>query len=224
MALSSYMHDRSKTDVAQGNGNSRSEETKQVVSVGDRQRPTFNETKWGTKKLVIVALMCALAILLSFIEFPIFPAASFLKLDVALVPSAVVGFAYGAGPGVLCGIACAAAHAVITGNWVGALMSIIVAIMYIVPSSSIYAHFRTMRGAAVGLVVGVVFLIVGACVANLVIDPIFYGMPFDVVASLILPAIFPFNVIKGVVVSALTIIIYKSISGLITTQSDRVKA
>ena len=46
----------------------------------------------------------AIAILLSFIEFPIMPAASFLKLDIALVPAAVVGFAYGAGPGILVGI------------------------------------------------------------------------------------------------------------------------
>ena len=56
--------------------------------------PTLqNENRWSTKQLVVMALMCALALLLSFIEFPIFPSASFLKLDVSLVPSTVVGFA-----------------------------------------------------------------------------------------------------------------------------------
>jgi DNA-binding CsgD family transcriptional regulator len=65
-----------------------------------------------------MALMCAIAILLSFIEFPIIPAASFLKLDISFVPSAVMGFAYGTGPGVLVGIVCAVAHGIITGNWV----------------------------------------------------------------------------------------------------------
>ena len=50
-----------------------------------------NTNRWGTKQLVTMALMCAIAILLSFIEFPIFPAASFLKLDISFVPSAVMG-------------------------------------------------------------------------------------------------------------------------------------
>ena len=63
-----------------------------------------NTNRWSTKQLVTMALMGAIAILLSFIEFPIMPAASFLKLDIALVPAAVVGFAYGAGPGILVGI------------------------------------------------------------------------------------------------------------------------
>lgn len=178
---------------------------------------------WDTKKLVVVALMCALAILLSFIEFPIIPAASFLKLDISLVPSAVVGFAYGVGPGLLCGIACAVAHAVITGNWVGALMSVIVAIAYIVPAAAIYGRVRTLKGAVVGLVVGALCLVIGVTVANLVIDPIFYGMPFDAVVGLIIPALIPFNVIKGVLVSVLTAIVYKSISNLITAQKDQVK-
>jgi len=166
--------------------------------------------------------MCAIAILLSFVEFPIFPAASFLKLDVALVPSSVVGFAYGAGPGTLVAIVCAVAHAAITGNWVGALMNIIMACAFIIPASIIYKRNRTLKGAIIGLVASTICLIVAAIVANLVIDPIFYGMPFDAVAALVVPAILPFNVIKGIVVSILTGLVYKSISNLITPVKDQV--
>ncbi len=179
--------------------------------------------RWSTKQLVTMALMCAIAILLSFVEFPIMPAASFLKLDVALVPSAVVGFAYGAGPGVLVGIVCAVVHAAITGNWVGCLMNVIVACAFIIPASAIYKRNRTFKGAVIGLVVSTICLIIAAIVANLVIDPIFYGYPFDAVVGLIVPAILPFNVIKGVVVSLLTAIVYKSISNLITPAKDQVK-
>jgi len=181
-----------------------------------------NTNRWSTKQLVTMALMCAIAILLSFVEFPIFPAASFLKLDVALVPSSVVGFAYGAGPGTLVAIACAVAHAAITGNWVGALMNIIMACAFIIPASIIYKRNRTLKGAIIGLVASTICLIVAAIVANLVIDPIFYGMPFDAVAALVVPAILPFNVIKGIVVSILTGLVYKSISNLITPVKDQV--
>jgi len=182
-----------------------------------------NTNRWSTKQLVTMALMCAIAILLSFVEFPIMPAASFLKLDIALVPSAVVGFAFGAGPGVLVGIVSAVAHGAITGNWVGCLMNIIVACAFVIPASAIYKRNRTFKGAIIGLVVSTVCLVVAAIVANLVVDPIFYGMPFDAVAALIVPAILPFNIIKGVVVSILTALVYKSISNLITPAKDQVK-
>jgi riboflavin transporter FmnP len=182
-----------------------------------------NTNRWSTKQLVTMALMGAIAILLSFVEFPIMPAASFLKLDIALVPAAVVGFAYGAGPGVLVGIVYAVAHAAIDGNWVGGLMNIIVAIAFITPASAIYKHNRTLKGAIIGMVVSAVLMVVAAIIANLVIDPIFYGIPFDAVMGLIVPAILPFNIIKAVVISILTAVVYKSISNLITPAKDQVR-
>ena len=187
--------------------------------------PTLqNDNRWGTKQLVVMALMCALALLLSFIAFPIFPAASFLKLDIALVPSTVVGLAYGAGPGVLVALACAVAHAAITGNWVGCIMSCIVALAYIIPVALIYSRNNTLKGAIIGLVVATICLVVGSIIGNLIIDPLFYGMPFDAVAGLVLPAILPFNVIKGVLLSILTLLIYKAISNLITPAKNQKQA
>ena len=182
-----------------------------------------NTNRWSTKQLVTMALMCAIAILLSFIEFPIFPAASFLKLDISFVPSAVMGFAFGPGPGVLVGVACAVAHGIISGNWVGCIMNIIACCAFVIPAAIIYKRNHTFKGAMVGLVVAIVCLVIAAIIANLIIDPAFYGIPFDVVAGLIVPAILPFNIIKGVVISLLTGIVYKSISNLITPLKDQVK-
>ena len=182
-----------------------------------------NTNRWSTKQLVTMALMCAIAILLSFVEFPIFPAASFLKLDISFVPSAVMGFAYGAGPGVLVGIACAVAHGAISGNWVGCLMNIIAGCAFIIPAAVIYKRNRTFKGAVIGMAVSVVCLVIAAIVANLVIDPLLYGIPFEAVVGLIVPAILPFNIIKGLVISVLTGIVYKSISNLIKPAKDQVK-
>ena len=191
---------------------------------GSGQSPQIQNTnRWSTKQLVTMALMCAIAILLSFLEFPIFPAASFLKLDISFVPSAVMGFAYGTGPGILVGVACAVAHGAITGNWVGCLMNIIACCAFIIPAAAIYKRNRTFKGAMIGLVVSIVCLVVAACIANLIVDPLFYGMPFDAVAGLIVPAILPFNIIKGIVIAVLTGIVYKSISNLITPAKDQVK-
>ena len=174
-----------------------------------------SRSKWTTRQLVTLSLMCALSILLSFIEFPIFPSASFLKLDVSLVPAMVVAFAYGAPSGLLCGIACAVAHGIITGDWVGSLMNIIVAIVYVLPASLVYSKIKNLKGAIIGLSISTVCMIVAVSAANLVIDPTFYGIPFDVVAALILPAIAPFNLIKGVVVSVLSIVVFKGVKGIL---------
>ena len=193
------------------------------TSAQNRNVTLENTNRWSTKQLVTMALMCAIAILLSFIEFPLFPAASFLKLDISFVPSAVMGFAYGIGPGVLVGVACAVVHGIITGNWVGCLMNIIACSAFVIPAAVIYKRNHTFKGAMIGLVVSIVCLVVAACIANLIIDPLFYGMPFDVVAGLIVPAILPFNIIKGIVISVLTGIVYKSISNLITPTKEQVK-
>ena len=182
-----------------------------------------NTNKWDTRTLVTMALMCAISVLLSFVETPPLFAGGFLKLDVSLTPAMVVGFAYGPGAGVLVGVVAALVHAMFTGNWVGALMNVIIAAAYIYPACSIYKHNHTFRGAVIGLVVATIVQVVVAVVANLVIDPIFYGYPFDAVVGLIAPAIIPFNIIKGVVNGALTLLVYKSISNLITPKKDQVK-
>ena len=49
-----------------------------------------------------------------------------------------------------------------------------------------------------------------------------YGIPFDAVVGLIVPAILPFNIIKAVVISILTGLVYKSISNLITPAKNQV--
>ena len=179
-----------------------------------------SKSKWTTRQLVTLSLMCALAILLSFIEFPIFPAASFLKLDASFVPSTVMALSYGTPSGIMCAVACAVAHGIITGNWVGALMNIIASVVFILPAALIYSRMKSIKGMVIGFIVATVCLIVGASIANLIIDPIFYGMPFEAVSALIVPAIAPFNLIKGVVLSVLSILIYKSIKGILLQETS----
>lgn len=181
-----------------------------------------NTNRWDTRTLVTMALMCAISVLLSFLETPPLFAGGFLKLDISLTPAMVVGFAYGPGAGVLVGVVAAVVHGMFSGNWVGALMNIIVAAAYIYPACAIYKRNHTFKGAVVGLVVATLVQVVVAVVANLVIDPIFYGYPFDAVVELIAPALVPFNLLKGVVNGVLTGVVYKSISNLITPKKDQV--
>jgi riboflavin transporter FmnP len=48
-------------------------------------------------------------------------------------------------------------------------------------------------------------------VANILLTPIFYGIPQDKVVELVLPALLPFNLIKGVTSSIITYLVYKRV-------------
>lgn len=182
-----------------------------------------NTNRWDTRQLVIMALMAAIATLLSFVEIPILPAAPWLKYDPSFVPSMVTGFAYGAGPGVAVGLVTAILHIFMTGNFWGGIMNILVVCAYVIPAALIYVRNHTWRGAAIGLIVGSVCQIVVAILANIVITPIYAGMPVEAVIALIIPVLIPFNVLKVVLNSVITIAVYKAISNLITPKKNQVK-
>ena len=185
--------------------------------------PLENTNRWSTRQLVTMALMCALSSLFSFVQIPLLPAAPFLTYDPSLVPAMVCGFAYGPGAGFVVGAIAAVIHGLILGEWVGSLMNICATLFFVVPAALIYRKKHTLQGAIAGLIVGVVTATLGGVVANLTIGVAFwYGTP-DAIMPLILPAVVPFNLIKTVLNSLLTLIVHKAISNLITPKKNQVK-
>ena len=182
-----------------------------------------DSARWSTRQLVTMALFCALATVLSFIEFPIFPAAPFLKYDASFVPTMVGGFAYGAGPGIIIGVVTALLHGIISGNLAGAVMNILVVVGYVLPAALIYRKVHRRRGAIIGLVVGSVVSIGMAILGNLVITPLYTGTPLESIIAMILPILLPFNALKALINSLITLLCYKSISNLITPKKDQVE-
>lgn len=185
--------------------------------------PLENTNRWSTKQLVTMALMCALSALFSFVQIPLLPAAPFLTYDPSLVPAMVCGFAYGPGAGFVVGAIAAVIHGLILGEWVGSLMNICATLFFVVPAALIYRRKHTLAGAIAGLVAGVVVATAGSVATNLTIGVAFwYGTP-DAIMPLLLPAVIPFNLVKTVLNSLLTLIVYKAISNLITPKKNQVK-
>ena len=182
-----------------------------------------NTNRWSTRQLVTMALMCAIAALLSFVQIPLLPAAPFLTYDPSLMPAMVCGFAFGPGAGFAVGAVAAIIHSLMLGEWVGGLMNICATLFFVVPAAAIYAHKHTFAGAIIGLLVGCVIATIGAVATNLTIGVWFWYGSADVIMPLILPAVLPFNLIKTVLNSALTLLVYKAVSNLITPKKDQVK-
>lgn len=179
--------------------------------------------QWSTRQLVTMALMTAIGVLLSFIEFPLLPGVTWLKFDASNMPAMVAGFAYGPGGGVAVGILTAILHGLLMADFSGAVMNIIVVLFYVLPAALIYKRMHTFAGAIIALVVGTLLAVVGAVLGNLVITPAWLGVPLDAVIAMIVPILIPFNLLKGALNSVLTLIIYKSISNLIAPKKDQKK-
>lgn len=182
-----------------------------------------NTNRWDTRQLVTMSLLCAIGVLLSFIEFPLLPAAPFLKFDASIIPAMVCGFAYGPAAGLACGIVGAIIHGIIMADYWGAIMNVLVIIGYVLPAALIYRKMRTMKGAVLGLAAAVACSIVMAIVGNLAITPIYLNTPVEVVVGMIVPVLVPFNIVKALINSVLTLIVYKSISNLITPKKMQVR-
>lgn len=182
-----------------------------------------NTNIWSTRELVTMALMCTIGVLLTFIEFPIFPGATWLKYDASAVPAMICGFAYGPSAGLAVGIIGAILHGLIMADFSGAVMNILVVIGFVWPAAMVYKRWHTYRGAVVGLVLSVLAAIAMAILGNLIVTPLYLGVPLSAVIEMIVPILLPFNALKGALNAVLTLLVYKAISNLITPKKDQVK-
>ena len=185
--------------------------------------PTNNSNVWSTQQLVTMALMCAIGTLLSFIEFPLLPGVTWLKFDASNMPAMVAGFAYGPAGGVAVGIVTAIIHGLLMADFTGALMNILVVTCFVLPAALIYKKKRTYKFAIIGLVFSIIAGVIGSIIGNLLLTPSWLGVPFDAVVTLIIPVLIPFNLLKGLLNSVITLIVYKSISNIITPKKDQKK-
>lgn len=169
---------------------------------------------WSTRKLVILALFTALALILSFIEAPIFPAAPFLKYDPSNVIAALAACGFGPVAGLIVGIVSAAIHGLIMGDPWGSCMTIIALAFWIVPIALIYRVKSTPAGMLGALVVGSILSLAATIGGNLLITPIYTGTDMATVAAMIVPILLPFNALKIVINDVLLFALIKPVQGL----------
>ncbi len=167
-----------------------------------------------TRMLTTLSVLTALSIVLMlFIRFPIFPAAPYLEYEPMDIPILIAGFAYGPIAGlVVTVVSCLIQGLTVSsavGGWVGILMHFIATGTFVTIASLIYRRKHSILGAVIGLLAGVISMAAIMIPANLIITPAFYGTPVDVVKSMILPILLPFNLIKAGINAAVTFVIYK---------------
>ena len=172
----------------------------------------------AVRKMTKLAVLSALALILMYlIRFPIIPAAPYLEYEPADVPVLVAGFIFGPFSGLIVAFIVAFLQAVTVSagsGWVGFVMHIISTGTFVVVASLIYRRFHSFKGAIFALVIGAIAMTLIMIPANLFFTVHFFGVPRDVVKSLLIPAIIPFNIIKAFGNALIVMLIYKPLSSL----------
>lgn len=190
-------------------------------------------------KLVKISLLSAMAFLLMLIELPIpiFPA--FLKIDLSDLPALVGAFALGPVAGVIIeGIKVLlnlVFHGTMTAG-VGELANFLIGASLVFTAGMMYKVNKTKGNAIRGLIAGTVMMtVIGAVINYSFLLPVYakaFHVPLNVIVgmgtkvnsnivdlkTLVLFAIVPFNLVKGIAVSLVTAGVYKKISVILTGQ------
>ena len=169
-----------------------------------------------TKKMTTIALLCALSYIAMFVSRflpPLFAAFPFLKYDPKDAVIVIGGFLYGPATVFVISLAVSLIEmTTVSGTHIiGCLMNIASTCAFACTASVIYQRFRSLRGGSACLALGTVCAVAAMMVLNYFLTPIYTGMPRETVASLLVPAILPFNIIKCVLNSALVMLIYKPV-------------
>ena len=179
-----------------------------------------------TKRIVGTAMFATLAFIVSFIEFPIFPMAGFLKLDFSGVFLLLSGFIYGPFEGIL---ACAVKELLrfIVGSstgGVGEIANFIINLGFIIVPTMVYRFKKGFGVVILTLVSGCLIQTGLALLVNRFINfPLYMGEGASQVFSQLWIYVMLFNLIKSVSVSLVTVLLYKRISGFIKNIGRTVK-
>ncbi len=190
----------------------------------------MNRNSINTRTVALVGMLGAISAILMMIDFsiPVFP--SFMKFDLGELPALFAGFFLGPLGGCLVILVKMVLKVLIKGTntaFVGEFMNIIASVSYVLPASLIYKSQHTKAGAKKAMLIGTLLTAVICIFLNAWVSfPMYgrlYGLSMDAIVgmaakanplvhdsvTLMLFSVFPFNLFKYGVTSALTWLIYK---------------
>ena len=190
----------------------------------------------STRKVAMIGMFSAISAILMMLELPVFFAPGFYKFDFSELPALIGAFAFGPVAGVMIEFVKIIIKVLFKGTstaFVGELANFVVGCSLLLPASIIYLFRKNKKTAIAACIVGTLCMTVVGTLFNAVyLLPKFaqmFGMPMEAiiemgtainphitsVTTLVMMAVAPLNILKGGVVSLITILIYKKLSGIL---------
>lgn len=188
----------------------------------------------SARRVCIVGICAAIATVLHMLDFPVpFLAPGFYKLDFSEVPVLLCGFYLGPSASVVCEAVKILLKLLLKSTstaFVGDLANFVVGCSMVLPATIWYHAHKSRHSAIIGLTLGTLIMAVFGSAFNAVyLVPKFsqlYGLPLDAIiamgtqiwggvsglTSFVILCVAPLNVLKGVLVSILTMLLYKRVA------------
>lgn len=196
-----------------------------------KKRKKFSDTHY----IAYTAIFATMAAVLMLLEIPLFFAPGFYKLDLSELPIMICTFYLGPVSGVVAEFIKVLLKLLLKGTstaFVGDFANFVVGCTFVIPASVIYHARPSKKTALLGMLAGtLVMTVFGSAFNALYLIPKFaqlFHMELEKIVAmgtsvnksitsvytLVLYAVVPFNLVKGVIVSVLTFLLYKRISPL----------
>lgn len=168
-----------------------------------------------TKQLTTLAMLSALSYTLMAVGRV--PVTLFLKYDPKDIIITIGGFIFGPLSALLISSVVSLVEMVTLSETgiIGLIMNILSTVCFACTASYIYKKKHNLKGAVTGLVCGILLMVFAMLLWNYLITPLYMNVSREQVAGMLIPVFLPFNLLKGVLNAALTLLIYKPVvSGL----------
>lgn len=186
------------------------------------------------RRLCLTAICGAIAAVAHIFDFSVpFLAPGFYKLDFSEVPVMLCGFYLGPSAAITCEAVKILMKLILVGTstaFVGDFANFAVGCSFVLPAAVLYHTKKSRKSAFIGLLSGTIILTVfGSAFNGIYLIPKFselYGLPLDAIIgmgsaingsitslpTLVLFAVVPLNLIKGISISLLTLLLYKRVA------------
>ena len=204
-----------------------------LAKVTERWLPGLHRVS-KARRVSIIGICSALAAVLHMLDFPLlFLAPEFYKLDFSELPVMLCGIYLGPAAAVACEGLKILLKLLLKGTstaFVGDFANFAVGCSLVLPAIIVYHIHKSRKSAIVGLVIGTAVLTVfGSAFNAIYLLPKFsqlYGLPLETIIGMgskinpaienlttfVLLAVAPLNLIKGAMISVLTLLLYKRVA------------
>lgn len=186
-------------------------------------------TAQAVRKVTMTAMLAAISYIMAFAEFPVPLSPSFARMDLSDFPALIGAFAFGPFIGVMIELVKNGLQLLSTSTGgVGELANFLMDSSYVLTAGLIYKWHKTKKTAVISCIAGSVVMGITAAVTNyFILLPLFEAfMPMDQLIEsfgMFIPFIntkldvvlynaFPFNLLKGLVIGAFTMMVYKRLA------------
>ena len=184
----------------------------------------------GAARVAFVGMLGALSVVLMLLRFPLPFAPSFMEFDISELPALFAGFFMGPAAGAAVVVVKLLLKLVIQGTntaFIGDFSNLVMSCAFVLPAAFIYKKNKTKKGAVMAMIIATLIVSILSIFLNaFVMFPLYsnlYELPMETLVgmgsavnplvtneiTLMLFAVFPFNLVKHAVTAVITFLLYK---------------